>query len=48
MNTTISIEELVLFWTYAYRGTAEGAKKILAPLNAIVAAYQEMDDVPYT
>ena len=48
MNTTISTDEPVLFWTFAYRGTAEAAEQILAPFNAIEAAYQQMDDVPYT
>ena len=48
MNTTISSEEPVRYWTFAYRGTAEKAEKILAPFNAIEAAYQQMDDVPYT
>ena len=48
MNTTISTDEPVLFWTFAYRGTADKAEEILAPFNAIEPAYQQMDDVPYT
>ena len=48
MNATISSKEPVIFWTFAYRGTAEKAEAILAPFNAIEAAYQQMDDVPYT
>ena len=48
MNITISKEEPVIFWTFAYRGSADKAEKILAPFNAIKPAYQQMDDVPYT
>lgn len=47
MNTTISSAEPVVFWTFAYRGTAEKAEEILTPFNAIEATYQQMDDVPY-
>ncbi|KAK0507419.1 hypothetical protein JMJ35_010457 [Cladonia borealis] len=45
INATMSSEEPVLFWTLAYRGTTENAEKIL---NAIEAAYQQVDDVPHT
>ncbi|KAL9082956.1 MAG: hypothetical protein Q9165_008719 [Trypethelium subeluteriae] len=47
MNTTITSTEPVIFWTFAYRGTAEKAEKILAPFNAIEAAYEQIGDVPY-
>lgn len=48
MNTTIAKDEPVLFWTFAYRGTAEKAEKLLAPFNVIKNAYEETGDVPYT
>ncbi|GFF75239.1 6-hydroxy-D-nicotine oxidase [Aspergillus udagawae] len=47
MNTTITSEEPILFWSFTYRGTAEEAEKYLAPFNAIEAVYEEMGDVPY-
>ncbi|KFY07455.1 hypothetical protein V492_07117 [Pseudogymnoascus sp. VKM F-4246] len=47
MNTTISKNEPVLSWTFAYRGSAEEAEQLLAPFNAIEAAYEESGDIPY-
>lgn len=47
MNTTISKEEPVIFWTFAYRGSAEAAEKLLDPFNAIGAAWEEYGDLPY-
>lgn len=47
MNTTITTEEPVLFWTFTYRGTAREAEKYLAPFNAIEAVYSVQGDVPY-
>jgi hypothetical protein len=47
MNTTITSDEPVLFWTFAYSGTAEEAEKYLASFNAINAVYKEIADVPY-
>ncbi|OTA64767.1 FAD-binding domain-containing protein [Hypoxylon sp. EC38] len=47
MNTTITDKEPVIFWTFAYRGTAEEAEEHLAPFNAIEAVYEEFDDVPF-
>ena len=47
MNSTITEEEPVISWTFAYRGAAEIAEKYLAPFNAIEAVYDESDDVPY-
>ncbi|KAK5994064.1 FAD-linked oxidoreductase virI [Cladobotryum mycophilum] len=47
MNTTISETEPVIWWTFAYRGTAQAAEKLLAPFNKIGAVYEEFGDVPY-
>ncbi|KAJ0382623.1 hypothetical protein COL922a_012166 [Colletotrichum nupharicola] len=47
VNRTISTEEPVIFWTFAYRGSAEEAEQHLAPFNAIESAYDESDDGPY-
>jgi hypothetical protein len=47
MNTTISTEEPVLFWSFLYRGTAKEAERYLAPFNAIEAVYDLVGDVPY-
>ncbi|KAJ5883733.1 6-hydroxy-D-nicotine oxidase [Penicillium subrubescens] len=47
MNTTVATDEPVIFWTFAYRGSAEVAEKYLAPFNAIEAVYDESGDVPY-
>ena len=47
MNTTITQEEPIISWTFAYRGSAEIANGYLAPFNAIEAVYDESGDVPY-
>ncbi|KAJ5679529.1 hypothetical protein N7462_007773 [Penicillium macrosclerotiorum] len=47
MNTTISSDEPVLFWTFTYRGDAEEAEKLLAPFNAIESVFDVVGDVPY-
>lgn len=47
MNTTISTEEPILFWSFVYRGSAEEAEQILAPFNAIEAVFDVAGDVPY-
>ncbi|KAH7625607.1 hypothetical protein B0T09DRAFT_413072 [Sordaria sp. MPI-SDFR-AT-0083] len=43
-----STPEPVLFWTFAYRGPADEAEKLLAPFNAIDAVSSTMGDVPYS
>ncbi|RBQ83364.1 hypothetical protein VDGD_05837 [Verticillium dahliae] len=48
IDASVSSEEPVLSWTFAYRGTSEEAEKHLAPMNAIEAAYEEFGDVPYS
>ncbi|KAE8373962.1 hypothetical protein BDV26DRAFT_284671 [Aspergillus bertholletiae] len=48
MNDTITREEPVLFWTFAYRGPAEEAEELLEPFNDIEAVYEEAGDVPYS
>ncbi|KAK1779566.1 hypothetical protein QBC45DRAFT_410955 [Copromyces sp. CBS 386.78] len=48
MDTSITSEEPVLFWTFAYRGPADEAEKLLAPFNAIDAVSSTMGDVPYS
>lgn len=47
LNTTISEDKAVIFWSFAYRGSAREAEEILAPFNRIEAAYEESGDVPY-
>ncbi|KAK7931188.1 hypothetical protein PG985_001900 [Apiospora marii] len=47
LNRTIREDEAVIFWSFAYRGPAEEAERILAPFNQIEAAYEESGDVPY-
>lgn len=48
MNSTISEDEPVMFWTFAYRGPREEAEKLLEPFNNIEPAWQEEGDVPYS
>ncbi|ETS80418.1 hypothetical protein PFICI_07947 [Pestalotiopsis fici W106-1] len=48
MNTTITSDEPVLFWTFAYRGPADEAEELLVPFNAIDAEMSVSGDVPYT
>jgi hypothetical protein len=47
MNTTITPDEPVIWWTFAYRGSAADAERLLAPFNAIGSVYEESGDVPY-
>ncbi|KAJ2982867.1 hypothetical protein NUW58_g6354 [Xylaria curta] len=47
LNKTISENEAVITWTFAYRGSAEEAEEVLAPFNKIEAVSDEMGDVPY-
>ena len=47
MNTTITKDEPVISWTFAYRGTAAEADKYLAPFNKIESVSSESGDVPY-
>ncbi|KAK1595305.1 uncharacterized protein LY79DRAFT_511143 [Colletotrichum navitas] len=47
MNTTITDKEPVIWWTFAYRGSATDAKKYLDPFTEIESVYQESGDVPY-
>lgn len=37
--------QAVIFWTFAYRGSASEAEALLAPFNNIEAVYDEMGDV---
>ncbi|KAL9004071.1 MAG: hypothetical protein Q9188_003106, partial [Gyalolechia gomerana] len=47
INATITEQEPVIWWTFAYRGSAEVAEQALALFNAIEAVYDESGDVPY-
>ncbi|KAI0120156.1 FAD-binding domain-containing protein [Nemania sp. FL0031] len=47
MDPRISTTEAVLSWTFAYHGPAKDAEALLAPFNAIGAAYEEVGDVSY-
>jgi hypothetical protein len=46
-NSTVTDKEPVIWWTFAYRGSAEDAEALLKPFNAIEHVYEESDDVPY-
>lgn len=48
VNATVTTEEPVISWTFAYRGTAEEAEGHLAPMNAIESVYRDSGDVPYS
>lgn len=41
------MHQAVIFWSFAYRGTAEEAEEVLAGFNAIEAAYNVSGDVSY-
>lgn len=41
------VHQPVIFWTFAYRGSADEAEKIIAPFNNIEAVYQDYGDVTY-
>ncbi|EFX02707.1 FAD-binding domain containing protein [Grosmannia clavigera kw1407] len=47
MNTSITTEEPIIFWTFAYRGTAEEANQYLDAFTAIDYVFDEYGDVPY-
>ena len=47
VNATVSVEEPSIGWTFAYRGSAEEAERLLAPFNAIEAAWDAQGDVPF-
>lgn len=47
LNTTISKTDPIIWWDFAYRGTASEAEQHLAPFNAIEAVQSESGDVPY-
>lgn len=47
VNPTISQDEPVIFWTFAYRGSAQEAAPYLAPFDAIGPVYEESGDLPY-
>lgn len=47
MNTTISNTDPVIWWTFAYRGSAKDANVHLGPFTAIKSVYEESGDVPY-
>ncbi|KAI8931400.1 hypothetical protein NX059_011730 [Plenodomus lindquistii] len=47
MNNTITDKEPILFWTFAYRGSAASAQPYLAPFNAIHSEYDESGNVPH-
>ncbi|KAL9065699.1 MAG: hypothetical protein Q9157_007383 [Trypethelium eluteriae] len=47
MNTTITKEEPIIWWTFAYCGTAEKAEQHLARFNTIKSIYDEFGEVPY-
>ena len=46
-NTTISTTEPSIGWTFAYRGSAEEAEKLLAPFNAIGSVWDAQGDFSY-
>ncbi|KAK6081581.1 FAD binding domain-containing protein [Seiridium cupressi] len=47
LNTSISEDRAVIFWSFAYRGPADEAEEILAGFNAIEPVYDVMGDVSY-
>ncbi|KAL8920784.1 MAG: hypothetical protein Q9172_004355 [Xanthocarpia lactea] len=47
LNTSISTTDPIIWWTFAYRGSASEAEELLAPFNAIEAVVSESGDVPY-
>ncbi|KAI1771734.1 hypothetical protein F4818DRAFT_202391 [Hypoxylon cercidicola] len=47
MNRTLSENEAILWWTFAYAGPSSEAEEILAPFNAIGSLNEIMGDVPY-
>lgn len=47
LNASISKTEPSIGWTFAYRGSAPDAERLLAPFNAIDAVWDAQGDVPY-
>lgn len=47
INSTITEEEPIIWWTFGYRGSAEEAEQLLVPFNAIETVYDEIGDIPY-
>ncbi|KAF5657001.1 fad binding domain-containing protein [Fusarium circinatum] len=47
IDPSISRDEAILWFTFAYAGPASEAERILRPFNAIDAIKDEMGDVPY-
>ncbi|KAI1393510.1 uncharacterized protein F4822DRAFT_423980 [Hypoxylon trugodes] len=47
LNETISKTEAIISWSFAYRGSAEDAEKLLVPFNEIEAVYEETGDVSF-
>lgn len=46
-NSSVSVEEPIIAWTFAYRGPAEEAEQLLTSFNAIDAIWDAQGDVPY-
>lgn len=46
-NHLADLTQPVLLWSFAYNGPAEDAEKLLEPFNAIGAATEDVQDVPY-
>ncbi|KAF6822980.1 FAD binding domain-containing protein [Colletotrichum musicola] len=47
MNASITDEEPVIWWSFAYRGTREEAEEYLAPFSAIPFEYDQSGDVAF-
>lgn len=47
-NASVTVEEPVIWWSFAYRGSREEAEQYLAPLSAIQSVYEESGDMPFT
>jgi hypothetical protein len=47
INTTITEDEPIIYWTFAYRGSAQDAAPYFASFDAIEAVFFESGDVPY-
>lgn len=47
INSTITEEEPIIWWTFAYRGSAEEAEQLLLPFSTIETVYDEVGDIPY-
>lgn len=47
INASVSATNPSIGWTFAYRGCAEEAERLLAPFNAIKSVWNAQGDVPY-